>query len=54
MGSFGAAVQYFTGSKSHNVHLRELAIKKNLKLNEYGIFDLSSDKKIGGEKEEEI
>ena len=54
MGSFGAAVQYFTGSKSNNVHLRELAIKKNLKLNEYGIFDLSSDKKIGGEKEEEI
>jgi len=46
MGSFGAAVQYFTGSKSHNVHLRELAIKKNLKLNEYGIFDLSSDKKL--------
>ena len=54
MGSFGAAVQYYTGSKNHNVHLRELAIKKNLKLNEYGIFDLSSDKKVGGEKEEEI
>jgi DNA polymerase (family 10) len=36
--SFGAALLYFTGSKSHNVRLRQLAIKKGLKLNEYGLF----------------
>lgn len=36
--SFGAALQYFTGSKAHNVALRGLAIKKGLKLNEYGLF----------------
>jgi DNA polymerase (family 10) len=52
--SFGAAIQYFTGSKQHNVHMRELAIKKNLKLNEYGVFDLDTNKKIAGESEEEI
>ena len=37
--SFGAAVQYFTGSKNHNVKLREIAIKQGYKLNEYGLFD---------------
>lgn len=36
--SWGAALQYFTGSKEHNVHLRELAIKQHLKLNEYGVY----------------
>jgi DNA polymerase (family X) len=35
---FGAALQYFTGSKEHNVKLREIAIRKGLKLNEYGVF----------------
>jgi DNA polymerase (family 10) len=53
-GSFGAAIQYFTGSKQHNVHMRELAIKKNLKLNEYGVFDLDTNRKVAGETEEEI
>lgn len=52
--SFGAALQYFTGSKAHNIKLRELAIKKGLKINEYGVFRISDNKKIGGEKEEEI
>lgn len=52
--AFGAALQYFTGSKAHNIKLRELAIKKGLKINEYGIFRISDNKKIGGEKEEEI
>ncbi len=52
--SFGAALQYFTGSKQHNIKLREWAIKKGLKINEYGVFRLSDNKKIGGEKEEDI
>lgn len=52
--SYGAAVQYFTGSKEHNVRLREIAIKKNLKLNEYGLFDIDTGKKVAGESEEEI
>jgi len=47
--SFGAALQYFTGSKEHNVRLRELAIRKKWKLNEYGLFD--GDKQIAGEDE---
>jgi len=37
--SFGAAVQYFTGSKDHNIKVRTIAIKKGYKLNEYGLFD---------------
>jgi len=50
--SFGAAAQYFTGSKEHNVRLREIAVKKKLKLNEYGLF--RGDKIIAGPVEEEI
>ena len=38
---FGAALQYFTGSKDHNVHLRNIAIEHDLKMNEYGVFDVS-------------
>ncbi|MCK4308722.1 MAG: DNA polymerase/3'-5' exonuclease PolX, partial [Candidatus Atribacteria bacterium] len=52
--SFGAAMQYFTGSKAHNIKLRELAIKRNLKINEYGVFDVKTDGRIAGEREEEI
>lgn len=52
--SFGASVQYFTGSKEHNVRLREIAIKKNLKLNEYGLFDIYTGKRIAGATEEEV
>ena len=37
--SFGAALQYFTGSKDHNVQVRQIAVKKGYKLNEYGLFD---------------
>jgi len=40
-GEFGAALQYFTGSKAHNVALRNRAIEQGLKLNEYGVFDVS-------------
>ena len=50
--SFGAAAQYFTGSKEHNVRLREIAVKKKLKLNEYGLFE--GDKIVAGPVEEEI
>ncbi len=50
--SFGAALAYFTGSKDHNVKLRELAVKKGWKLNEYGLFD--GDRAIAGSDEEGI
>ncbi len=51
--SFGAALAYFTGSKEHNIKIREIAIKKGWKLNEYGLFD-SNEKVIAGKTEEEI
>jgi DNA polymerase (family 10) len=41
-GEFGAAVQYFTGSKQHNVAVRNRALDRDLKVNEYGIFDVSA------------
>ena len=50
--SFGSAAQYFTGSKQHNVRLREIAVKAKLKLNEYGLF--KDDKMLAGPVEEEI
>lgn len=50
--SWGAALQYFTGSKDHNVALREIAIKKGWKLNEYGLF--RGKKMIAGRTEKEI
>ncbi len=50
--SLGAALQYFTGSKEHNVRLREMAIKKSLKLNEWGLFD--GDRMIAGKTEAQI
>ncbi len=52
--SFGAALQYFTGSKDHNVRLREMAVKKGLKINEYGVFQTRDDKKIAGKEEQEV
>ncbi len=53
-GSFGAALQYFTGSKQHNIKLREMAVRAGLKLNEYGAFREPGDKKIGGKTEGEM
>lgn len=50
--SFGSALQYFTGSKEHNIHLRRIAIKKKLKLSEYGLF--KGKKQVAGKTEEEI
>ena len=52
--SFGAALQYFTGSKTHNIKLRELAIKRGLKINEYGVFDSKTGQRVTGEEEEEV
>ena len=52
--SYGAALAYFTGGKAHNIRLREMAVKKGLKINEYGIFRESDNKKLGGEKEEDV
>jgi DNA polymerase (family X) len=57
--NIGAALQYFTGSKEHNVKLRALAVRKGLKINEYGVFfegqaGLPGDPSLGGRTEEEI
>ncbi|KYK24053.1 hypothetical protein AYK25_01820 [Thermoplasmatales archaeon SM1-50] len=52
--SYGAALQYFTGSKDHNVILRGFAIKKGFKLNEYGLFDKTTERYIAGRTEKEI
>jgi DNA polymerase (family 10) len=49
--SRGAALQYFTGSKSHNIALRDRAIAKGYKLNEYGLFRLEDDARVAGEDE---
>ncbi len=51
---FGAALQYFTGSKQHNIKLREMARRAGLKINEYGVFREPGEKKIGGKHEEDI
>lgn len=53
-GSFGAALAYFTGSKEHNIRLREMAVRKGLKINEYGIFDVKTGEKLGGENEGDV
>jgi DNA polymerase (family 10) len=50
--SYGAALQYFTGSKGHNIHLRGIAKAKGIKINEYGVF--KGDKKMGGEEERDV
>ncbi|MBI4688151.1 MAG: DNA polymerase/3'-5' exonuclease PolX [Nitrospirae bacterium] len=52
--SFGSALAYFTGSKEHNIRLREMAVKKGLKINEYGIFKAATGEKIGGEDEADV
>jgi DNA polymerase (family X) len=52
--NFGAAMQYFTGSKEHNVALRQRAVRMGLKLSEYGLFRADDDVRIAGETEEEV
>ena len=50
--SFGSALQYFTGSKEHNIATRKIAIEKGLKLSEYGVF--RGEKQIAGKTEEDV
>lgn len=52
--SYGAALQYFTGSKEHNIKIRERAMNRKLKINEYGVFPEGKDKSIAGETEEDV
>ena len=52
--SFGAAMQYFTGSKAHNVALRQRALKMGYTLNEYSLADLKTEQAVAGRSEEEI
>jgi DNA polymerase (family 10) len=52
--SLGAALQYFTGSKAHNLALRERALKRGLKLNEYGVFRVDGGEKIASAREEDV
>jgi DNA polymerase (family 10) len=52
--SYGAAMQYFTGSKEHNIVIRGRALKLGLTLNEYGLFRVENEQRVGGETEEEI
>jgi DNA polymerase (family X) len=52
--SRGAALQYFTGSKAHNISLRDRAIARGFKLNEYGLFRIDGEERVAGATEEEI
>ena len=53
-GVWGAAMIYFTGSKAHNVRIREMAVREGLKLNEYGLFDAKSGELLAAETEEQV
>jgi DNA polymerase (family 10) len=52
--NFGSGLLYFTGDKQHNIWLRKIAIKKGWKLNEYGLFEAKTGKRIAGKSEKEI
>ena len=52
--SFGAVLKYFTGSKEHNVRLRELAVRRGLKVNEYGVFRTKGGARIAGREEADV
>jgi DNA polymerase (family 10) len=52
--TIGAALQYFTGSKEHNIRIREMAVKKRLKISEYGVFREPGGRRIAGATEEEV
>jgi DNA polymerase (family 10) len=54
VASFGAALQYFTGSQAHNVQLRGHAERRGLKVNEYGVFAIDSGERVAGETEEGV
>ncbi len=52
--SYGAAMQYFTGSKEHNIILRQRALKLGLTLNEYGLFRVDNEQRVAGETEQDV
>jgi DNA polymerase (family 10) len=52
--AWGAALIYFTGSKAHNIKIREMAVKRGWKLSEYGLFSTKNDKRIAARSEEEV
>ena len=52
--SRGAAQQYFTGSKAHNIELRDRALRRGLKLNEYGLYRVDDETRVAGQTEAEI
>jgi DNA polymerase (family X) len=52
--SWGAALQYFTGSREHNIRIREIAVHAKLRLSEYGLFDAETGTKIVSATEEEV
>jgi len=52
--TFGAALVYFTGSKQHNIRIREMAVKKRLKISEYGVFSDATGQRVAGKTEEEV
>ena len=54
LDAWGAALQYFTGSAAHNVAIRQIAIRKSLKLSEYGLFDAETNELIVSRTEEEV
>jgi DNA polymerase (family 10) len=51
---FGAALAYFTGSKQHNIRIREMGMKRGLKISEYGVFREKTERRIAGATEEEV
>jgi DNA polymerase (family 10) len=51
---FGAALAYFTGSKQHNIRIREMGMKRGLKISEYGVFRGKTGRRIAGASEEEV
>jgi DNA polymerase (family X) len=52
--AFGAALQYFTGSRDHNVRIREIAQRRGLRLSEYGVFDEATGRRVAGATEEDV
>jgi DNA polymerase (family X) len=51
---FGAALVYFTGSKQHNIHIRDIGVKKGLKISEYGVFRAATDRRVVSATEAEV
>ncbi len=51
---WGAALIYFTGSKAHNIRIREMAVRKGLKLSEYGLFQAKTGRRVVAETEEDV